>query len=278
MLGRVGNDGGRPVGVVAPWNYRFAMDMITTVADGIGTITFNRPDRKNALTHDMFVGVGETMHEWTHDPQVRVAVITGSGDSFSAGADLTGATSDRTQLETMHVLHQQALRLHEFPKPVIAQVNGVAVGAGLNIALGCDIVVAGESARFSEIFVKRGLSLDWGGAWLLPRIVGLHKAKELALTGDIIDAAEAERIGLVNRVVADGDLDAHVADLARRLADGPPIAMGFIKRQLNASFAMSMADSLENETQSQVINFGTADTIEAMMAFREKREPKFTGR
>jgi len=254
------------------------MDMITTVDDGIGTITFNRPERKNALTHDMFVGVGETMQAWTNDPNVRSAVITGTGDSFSAGADLSRPGSGLSQLDNMRLLHLQALRLHDFPKPVVAKVNGVAVGAGLNIALGCDIVVAGESARFSEIFVKRGLSVDWGGAWLLPRIVGLHKAKELAMTGDIIDAAEAERIGLVSRVVPDADLDSHVDALARKLADGPPVALGLIKSQLNASFGMSMADSLETETLSQVINFGTADTAEAMTAFREKREPRFTGK
>lgn len=156
--------------------------------------------------------------------------------------------------------------------------SGVAVGAGCNLALGCDLVVAGETARFSEIFAKRGLSVDFGGSWVLPRRVGLHRAKELAFFADIIDAAEAERIGLVNRVLPDGELDAFVQDWATRLAGGPPIALALTKRLLNNSMQVTMEEALDDEGMAQTVNFGTKDTPEAIMAFVEKRAPQFQGR
>jgi 2-(1,2-epoxy-1,2-dihydrophenyl)acetyl-CoA isomerase len=146
------------------------------------------------------------------------------------------------------------------------------------MALICDLVVASENARLSEIFAKRGLSLDFGGSWVLPRRVGLHRAKELAFFGDIINAAEAERIGLVNRVVADAQLDAFVHDWATRLAAGPPIALAQSKRLLNNSANVTLEEALDDEGAAQVVNFGTKDTVEAMTAFIEKREPRFTGR
>jgi 2-(1,2-epoxy-1,2-dihydrophenyl)acetyl-CoA isomerase len=145
------------------------------------------------------------------------------------------------------------------------------------MALACDIVVASDDSRFSEIFVRRGLSIDGGGSWSLPRTVGLLKAKELALLGDIITAAEAERIGLVSRVVPRPDLDATVAELARRLAAGPPLALSMTKRLLDNSGQLTLAQALEAEAQAQIVNFGTRDTAEAMAAFVEGREPRFRG-
>jgi len=171
-----------------------------------------------------------------------------------------------------------ALRLHRLAKPTIAKVGGVAAGAGLNLALGCDLIVASDDARFSEIFARRGLSIDFGGSWLLPRLVGLHKAKELAFFADVISAKEAEEIGIVNRVVPAGDLDAVVDDWALRLAAGPPIALSMTKTMLNNAFAVSMDQALEDEGRCQTVNFGTADTAEAMAAFLQKREPRFTGK
>jgi 2-(1,2-epoxy-1,2-dihydrophenyl)acetyl-CoA isomerase len=159
----------------------------------------------------------------------------------------------------------------------VAKVRGVAVGAGCNMALGCDLVVASTNARFSEIFARRGLSIDFGGSWVLPRRVGLHRAKELAFFADIIDAAEAERIGLVNRVIADEDLDAFVDDWARRLAAAPPIAIAMTKRMLNNSMQVTMEEALDDEGLSQTVNFGTNDTMEAMKAFLAKRAPDFQG-
>ena len=171
-----------------------------------------------------------------------------------------------------------AIRLHRLTIPTIAKVGGVAAGAGLNLALGCDLIVASDDARFSEIFARRGLSIDFGGSWLLPRLIGLHKAKELAFFADIISAKEAEAIGIVNRVVPAGDLDAFVDDWAAKLAAGPPLALSLTKTMLNNAFAVSMDQALEDEGRSQTVNFSTADTMEAMRAFIEKREPKFEGR
>ena len=168
--------------------------------------------------------------------------------------------------------------MHALPQPVIAKVSGVAAGAGLNLALGCDLVVAGDDARFSEIFARRGLSVDFGGSWVLPRLVGLHKAKELVLLADIIDAKEAQDYGIVNRVVPTAQLDAFVDDWAERLAAGPPIALTMSKRLLNQSSAMSLAQAVEAEAQAQNVNFASQDTTEAMAAFLEKRDPTFRGR
>jgi len=157
-------------------------------------------------------------------------------------------------------------------------VRGVAVGVGANMALGCDLVVASDNARFSEIFAKRGLSLDGGGSWILPRRVGLHRAKELTFFADIISAAEADRIGLVNRVVPDGELDAFVADWTQRLLAMPPIALAQSKRMLNNAMNVTLEEALDDEGTAQTVNFGTKDTPEAIAAFLEKRAPVFKGR
>jgi 2-(1,2-epoxy-1,2-dihydrophenyl)acetyl-CoA isomerase len=167
--------------------------------------------------------------------------------------------------------------LHALPQPVIAKVVGVAAGAGANLALGCDLIVASDDARFSEIFARRGLSIDFGGSWLLPRLVGLHKAKELALLAEILSAQEAEAVGLVNRVVPRAEIDGFVDGWARRLAAGPPLALSSTKRLLNGSFALSLEQAVEAEALAQTANFGTADTAEAIAAFVEKREPTFRG-
>jgi enoyl-CoA hydratase/carnithine racemase len=154
----------------------------------------------------------------------------------------------------------------------------VAAGAGMSMAIGCDLVVASESARFSQIFAKRGLSVDFGASWLLPRLIGLHRAKELAFFADILSSAEASDFGLVNRVVPDAELDAFVDDWARRLADGPTLALSMTKSMLNNSMAVSMEQALEDEARAQAANFGTRDTREALTAFGEKRSPRFEGR
>jgi len=251
-------------------------------AEGIVTITLNRPEKKNAANAAMWAELLTTFRDIAQSDTDRVVVITGAGGAFCSGADLwagdAGDAPPKHQLARMRHITDVALSLHRIPQPVIAKVRGVAVGAGLNLALGCDLVVASTNARFSEIFAKRGLTIDFGGSWVLPRRVGLHRAKELALFADIIDANEAERIGLVNRVVADEELDAFVDDWARRLAGGPPIAIAQTKRLLNNSLHVTMEEALEDEGAAQTINFGTKDTIEAVKAFVEKREPRFEGR
>ena len=255
-------------------------DIEVTRAEAIATVTINRPHRKNAVTGDMWAQLAETFRSLSADADIRCVVITGAGGEFCSGADLAareGSGRPVHQLAAMRAVGDAALALHRMPQPTIAKVRGVAVGAGCNMALGCDLVVASENARFSEIFAKRGLSVDFGGTWLLPRRVGLHRAKELALFGDIISAADASEMGLVNRVLPDSELDAFVDGWARRLAAGPPIALALTKRMLNNAMNVTMEEALDDEGAAQTVNFGTKDTIEAMSAFTEKREPKFKG-
>jgi 2-(1,2-epoxy-1,2-dihydrophenyl)acetyl-CoA isomerase len=249
-------------------------------AGGVLTITLNRPEKKNAINGQMWVDLLATFRDAADDGDVRVVVITGAGGAFCSGADLSpgGRGEDKHQLTRMRDVADVCLALHHLPKPVIAKVGGVAAGAGCNLALGCDLIVASDEARFSEIFARRGLTIDFGGSYVLPRLVGLHKAKELALFADVISAAEAERLGIVNRVVPAAELDAFVDDWAARLAAGPPLALSMTKRLLNDGLHMSLDQALEAEGMAQTVNFGTADTAEAMAAFIEKRDPTFTGR
>jgi enoyl-CoA hydratase/carnithine racemase len=254
-------------------------------ADGVTTVTLHRPDKKNAINGRMWRELIQVFDDVADDRNTRVLVITGAGDGFCSGADLTDEENAEDLqggvgggLRSMRVVGRAALRLHELPLPTIAAVNGVAAGAGLNLALGCDLVIASDRARFSEIFSKRGLSVDFGGSWLLPRLIGMHRAKELVFLADIIDAAEADRIGLVNRVVPHDELDAAVREIAGRLAALPPVQLSVSKRLLNQSLSVSMADALEFEDVAQVLNFQSADTAEAVAAFVQKRPPEFTGR
>jgi 2-(1,2-epoxy-1,2-dihydrophenyl)acetyl-CoA isomerase len=247
--------------------------------EGIVTVALHRPEKKNAIDATMWDELMAVFREVAESASDRVLVLTGSGGAFCAGADLSPIPGEpRHQLDRMHHFGWVGLALHEIPKPTIAKINGVAVGAGLNLALGCDLIVAGENARFSEIFVKRGLAIDLGGSWLLPRLVGLHKAKELALLGDMLDAKEAERIGIVNRVVPDAQLDAFVADWAGRLAAGPPLALQMTKRMLTMGMAMSLSEALHQEAMAQTVTGASQDTAEALRAFFQKREPSFKGR
>ena len=252
-------------------------------ADGVVTCTLNRPEKKNAVTRDMWLGLIELFEAVATNPDDRVLVITGAGDGFCSGADLgDSGTADAAAgvggaLAGMRVVGAAALGLHDLAKPTIAAVNGVAAGAGCNLALGCDLVIASDRARFSEIFSKRGLAVDFGGSWVLPRLVGMHRAKELVLLADVIDATEADRIGLVNRIVEHESLGEHVRELATRLANMAPLALAASKRLLNQAFAVSMAEAIDAENMAQALMSTTSDTREAIMAFFERREPRFTG-
>jgi enoyl-CoA hydratase/carnithine racemase len=245
----------------------------------IVTVTLSNPAKRNAIPVAAWPEIEGAFREVGRRRDDRCVVLTGDGDDFSSGADVAGGASDDVghPLRTMRAISGAIEALHGLPQPVVARVSGVCVGIGLNMALACDIVVASDDARFSEIFARRGLSLDGGGSWSLPRIVGLLRAKELALLGDIITAAEAERVGLVTRMVPRADLDATVADLATRLAAGPPLALSMTKRLLDNSAQLTLAQALEAEAQAQVVNFGTKDTAEALRAFVERREPRFEG-
>ena len=249
----------------------------TSLDGGIATVTLVNPRRKNAITDDMWGQLSEAFRWVAADEGVRVLVVTGEGDEFCSGADL-GKGPDGHWLGYMRHINDTCLALDAVPQPSIARVDGVAVGAGLNLALACDLVIASDRARFSEIFAKRGLSIDLGGSWFLPRRVGLHKAKELALLAPMLGAGGAEAIGLVNKVVPVAELDGAVDEWARQLAAGPPIALAQTKALLNRSSTSSLTDALEAEAAAQVVNFGTADTAEAIGAFLARREPRFTGR
>jgi len=249
--------------------------------EGVVTITLARPEKKNAINAVMWDELLATFRAIADEPADRVVVITGAGGAFCSGADLSGGgtgNAERHQLASMRHVADVCLALHRLPQPVIAKVGGVAVGAGANLAFGCDLIVASDEARFSEIFARRGLSVDFGGSWVLPRLVGMHRAKELAFFADIISAKEAADLGLVNRVVPAGDLDRFVEDWARRLVAGPPIALAQTKRLLSNAYAVTLEQALEDEGWAQTVNFSTADTAEAMQAFLAKRDPRFLGR
>ena len=257
--------------------------LILDRTDGVAVLTLNRPEKKNAVSGTMWRELEVVLNEVAENAEDRVLVVTGAGDGFCSGQDLMDERNSKDfsgsggALRSMRRVGRIALALHEMPKPTIAAVNGVAAGAGANLALGCDLVIAGASARFSQIFTKRGLNVDFGGSWLLPRLVGLHKAKELVLLGDMLDAAAAERFGFVNRVVPDESLMSEVLEIAARLAAGPPLALSMAKRMLNQSFEQSMAQSLEAEAVAQTVAFNSADVAEAMDAFVNKRDPNFIG-
>src|SRR5688500_1270209 len=247
--------------------------------DGVVTVTLNRPEKKNAANDTMWDELLAVFTEVAGSEDDRVLVVTGAGDAFCSGADLTSVdTIARSGLSRMRHIGSVALALHRLPKPTIARVNGVAAGAGCNLALGCDLVVASSAARFSEIFTRRGLSLDFGGSWLLPRLIGLHRAKELAFFADIVSADEAMRLGLVNRVVPPEELDGLVDEWSHRLAAAPPLALSLTTPMRNNSFMTAMDQALEDEARSQAGNFATADFSEAMAALVEKRPPVFKGR
>lgn len=253
--------------------------LIDVADDGVVTVTMNRPEKKNAANETMWDELRSTWSALAVDPDVRCVVMTGAGDGFCSGADL-GGTGERKrhQLQSMNMIHATVQALYSIMVPVIAKVNGVAAGAGMNLALGCDLIVASDQARFSEIFARRGLTVDFGGTWILPRLIGLHKAKELALFGDIISAEKANEFGIVNKVVPHAELDSAVDEWASRLAAGPPLALAMTKRLLTLNASNDFTSALEAEGMAQTVNFGTSDTKEAVSAFLEKREPKFNGR
>lgn len=245
--------------------------------DGVRTLTLNRPERKNAINPELWVRLAEELRAADRDPALRALVLTGAGGAFCSGADISEPEDIHPQRK-LQKLTDVAVALHELSVPTIAKVTGVAVGAGWNLALGCDFVVATPESRFSQIFSKRGLSLDLGGSWLLPKIVGLQQAKRLALLADTIDADEAQALNLVTWVVSGTEIDGFVADLAGRLAAGPPVALGQTKALLNQGADATMREALANESRAQAVNFATADAAEAYAAFAAKREPTFTGR
>ncbi|MFI7008776.1 enoyl-CoA hydratase/isomerase family protein [Streptomyces sp. NPDC050145] len=250
--------------------------LLSNHTGGILTLTLNRPRRKNAINAELWSALEAELRAAESNPDVRVVVLTGAGGAFCAGADLSGGRSGHP-LQRLRSINDVALSLHELSVPTVAKVDGVAVGAGWNLALGCDLVVATPQSKFSQIFARRGLSLDFGGSWLLPKLVGLQQAKRLALLAEMIDAQEAHRLGLVTWLIDPADMDAFVDDIAQRLAAGPPVALAQNKALLNEGGDRTLRDALASEARAQSVNYATVDAPAAFAAFNEKREPVFTG-
>ena len=255
---------------------------VRVARDGfVATITLDRAASKNACTGDMWVAIGRHFRELSYD-DVRVIVLTGANGDFCTGADLGGGgsapTRPFTMTEAMRVLAEQVIAIHDCPVPVVAKVDGLCVGAGLGLALAADLTWCSDRARFSAIFAKRGLSLDFGTSWLLRQRIGVHRAKELALTARMVHGPEAYELGLVNRVVPVDELDRATAELADAIAAGPPLALSMTKRELDNAGTSSLAQALETEALAQSVNVGTEDIREALTAYVERRPPEFEGR
>ncbi|MFD6172611.1 enoyl-CoA hydratase/isomerase family protein [Streptomyces coeruleorubidus] len=258
--------------------------VLHTTGDHVLSVTLNRPETLNALTPGDRDEVVRLLAEASASPEVRAVVLTGTGRGFCAGADLRGTaatTGERVAGDVARTLRTGAQRLIaavlDCEKPVIAAVNGTAAGLGAHLAFACDLVLAAGSARFIEVFVRRGLVPDGGGAYLLPRLIGPQRAKELMFFGDALTATDAERMGLVNRVVPDGDLDKTARAWAERLATGPTRALALTKQLVNASLDADRATAFAAEAAAQEINMTTADAREGVRSFVERRGAVYEG-
>ncbi|WP_280270531.1 enoyl-CoA hydratase/isomerase family protein [Nocardia wallacei] len=246
--------------------------------NGTVTVTFDRPECKNGLRTQEWVELKKILDAVDRSNDDRVVVLTGAGGHFSSGADLGESADDLFPLAPMRIVNAACLAIRRLNKPVIAAVSGYAVGAGFNLALSCDLVVADTTAQFSQIFVKRGMSPDLGGSWYLPQALSLQQAKEIAFFGDMLTAQQARELGLVNHVVAPADLDWFCAAWVSRLKVLPPIALARTKQLLNSALEGSFDAALDREAVFQEHNFTTADTHEAISAFLSKRTPRYLGR
>jgi len=258
-------------------------ELLYEVKDKIATITLNRPDKLNAFTRAMIERWAWALAEAQRDPEVNVVIVTGAGRAFCAGGDV-GRMGEGTPTPLEHKnhlwegVHQIPKTLDAMDKPVIAMVNGLAVGAGMGMALQCDVRVASEDAKFATGYVKVGLVPGDGDAFFLPRLVGIAKALELLWTGDFVEAREAERLGIVNKVVPAGDLRQFTWELARKIADGPQIAIRLTKRLAYQSLKLDLRTHLDLASSHMAVVRDTEDHQEGVHAFKEKRPPKFTGR
>ncbi|MEU9295332.1 enoyl-CoA hydratase-related protein [Streptomyces sp. NPDC048266] len=259
-------------------------EVLHSVANGVSWITLNRPEAMNAVTRDQRERIVALLAEASADPGIRAVVVTATGRGFCAGADLRGAPAATEQVagDVARMIRLGAQRfvgaVLDCEKPVIAAVNGTAAGIGAHLAFACDLVIASEPARFVEVFVRRGLVPDGGGAYLLPRLIGPQRAKELMFFGDAVTAAEAKELGLVNRVVPAEDLEKTAREWAERLAQGPTRALALTKQLVNASLDTDRASAFAAEAVAQELNMTTRDAREGVASFVERREARYEGR
>lgn len=247
----------------------------------VGVLTLNRPERLNAIDSPTIDELAWAMIEATHNPAVRALVVTGNGRGFSAGADVQSWSSGEENSDPegwTTKMHNVMNRLYRMPKPAIAAVNGVAVGAGCDLTLACDLRIASTAARFGEAYVRVGFCPDAGGSYLLPRVVGEARAAEMIYTGRIIDAEEADRIGLVSEVVAPEQLLPRTMELAADLAAGPTVAIGLAKQNIRAGYTLSFEQALAAELRAGELCGKTEDHAEGLQAAVDKRTPNFVGR
>ena len=261
-------------------------ELIYTAKEGVATLTLNRPEKLNACTTEMYKGITLVADEVRDNDELKVLVITGAGRGFCAGSDAQKRLAARAAGEKMETSRKEMVQpvgnfgvaLQNLGKPTIAAVNGVCVGAGLSFALLCDIRIVSDKSRFGAVWVNRGLIPDVGGTFLLPRTIGLDKALELAFTGEIIDAKEAERINLVTKVVPHDDLMNVTYNLASRIANGPSVAIELMKRGIYRAMGGDYVAQLDFEGYAQQLCFQTEDFKEALSAFMEKRKAVFKGK
>ncbi len=259
-------------------------DILYAVEDGVARITLNKPDKLNALSWDSWADIETAIEAANEDDSVRCVLNTGARRGFSAGTALTGGTSDarprpyKGRTGALRTTHLCTATVYHCRKPTIAAVNGVSVGAGLSLALACDIRIASETARFSAIFIKRGLSADTGATWFLPRLIGMERALEMLYTGRLVEAEEAEKIGLVSEVVAPDNLMERANALAQEIARGPTLAVEINKRLAREGMERKLVEHIEAEQFLQEITHKSEDAREGGLSFIEKREPVFKGR
>ncbi len=263
-------------------------DLLTELKDRVLYLTLNRPDKLNAMSAEMMGGLVDQLTRAATNPDVGAVVVTGAGRGFCAGGDITAmrdrnegggvpAPSIEERVAGLRRGEEASLMLHEMAKVTIAAVNGPAAGAGLSVAMACDIRIASDAARLGTAFAKVGFSGDYGGTWSLTRLVGSAKARELYFLADIIGADEALRIGLVNRVVPAASFRDEVHALASRIANGPTVAYSYMKANLNAAITHEFNELLDREAWGQTMTGRTEDHREAVKAFLEKRPPTFKG-
>jgi len=258
--------------------------LLADVSGGVARLTLHRPEKLNALNHDLLHRLDETLQAWANDESIGAVVLRGSGRAFCAGGDVSlmarenDPRSVEQRIDTMRAVHRTCALLYSFPKVTIAEINGFAMGAGLGLCLACDLRIASEEAKFGTAYAKVGYSGDFGVTWLLTRYAGAPKAKELLFLAETFDAAEAARIGLVNRVVPQDQLEAEVGVLAARIARGPLISYRYMKANVNQSATVGLLEMLDREAETNVRCGMTADHQEGVRAFQEKRMPNFLGR